>query len=969
MPTGQPTFIQDPHTFTAQITPVGQLKTNEVFDTLKPSYHESMTAASGGTRLAPIQVGKLLIQSLSGNGIMYVGGVDTDAPFSGRGIILYSSDINPIPLELPISNANSVSVCATVSGQLISYWGFINASNTILDPARQGVAPDIEPPKLLSSIPYSGAGNIPLTDVTLYGYFNEALDPASINASSFILRNSGTSENEQISGTRVLFTNIAAFQPASGQLAYGSFYTQYYTPVVTDVVGNHMLNSASFVFATAGAPDLSGPIFLSSDPVDLATNVITNNQTVNAYFNEFLDPNSINQSSVIVRQSGAAESTMVSGTASINFDQITANLQINSGQLGFTKWYNAFVTPLLTDTAGNPTISATFAFQTAAAPDTAGPIYMSSNPVSGSTGISTNGVTFYSYFNEAILDTSIDLSSYMLRNSGSAASTKVSGVMQVSPGNPKIAQFVPESGQLAVSAWYNAFLTLGITDLNSNTMTVSGKFAFLTAGPLPVAAPVVQSSVPVSGSTGFDISSNLTVTMNQLCSGNLTSMAPVISIITLSGTVFPGTTTFDNVGQQLFTFDPTSTLLYSQGQSIRVSGIYNTSSIVMAPVNIPFTTMARPNPPAVVSTTPASGSTGADISGNVTVVMDITCSGTTTSMAQVIRIVDSSANVFNGTVTFDNVGKKTFTFDPTLAQNYLQVQNIKVSGIYDTIGGVMTPVSIPFTSMAPIAPPVIVSTSPASGSSNFSISDNLTVTMDKIVSGTTSSMAPVVSVIDISGNVFNGTVTFDSVGKKVFTFNPTNDLRYSYAQTMRVSGIIDVNGNYMVPVNVPFTTADPAMNSITLTSPTISNQALNDTFYILAEKRDSSSSQLDGLTIRQVKVYLKKTGTPNTTVKVVLRQNIESSDTNHVTIGTMPSTSLTTSFVQYTFTNLSNTYALTTNDAVGVWADNAALSSSNTIGVQTGADSYDGGNSFFVKGHGGSYDDVTAQDLAATFYY
>src|ERR1051325_9530575 len=173
---------------------------------------------------------------------------------------------------------------------------------------------------------------MPLNDLTLYAYFNEALDPASVNASSFILRNSGVSENTTISGNLALFTNIAAFQPLSGQLAYGSFYTSYYTPVITDVVGNHMVNSASFVFATMGAPDTSGPVFLSSDPVDQEIDVITNNQTIAAHFNEFLDPNTVNQSSLIVRLSGAAQSTMVSGTASLNFDQVTTNLQVNSGQ-------------------------------------------------------------------------------------------------------------------------------------------------------------------------------------------------------------------------------------------------------------------------------------------------------------------------------------------------------------------------------------------------------------------------------------------------------------------------------------------------------------------------------------------------------------------------------------------------------------------------------------------------------------
>ena len=43
-----------------------------------------------------------------------------------------------------------------------------------------------------------------------------------------------------------------------------------------------------------------------------------------------------------------------------------------------------------------------------------------------------------------------------------------------------------------------------------------------------------------------------------------------------------------------------------------------------------------------------------------------------------------------------------------------------------------------------------------------------------------------------------------------------------------------------------------------------------------------------------------------------------------------------------------------------------SIESSDTIGVQTGGDSYDGGNSFFTKEGGGSYSDSTSQDLAGT---
>ena len=148
---------------------------------------------------------------------------------------------------------------------------------------------------------------------------------------------------------------------------------------------------------------------------------------------------------------------------------------------------------------------------------------------------------------------------------------------------------------------------------------------------------------------------------------------------------------------------------------------------------------------------------------------------------------------------------------------------------------------------------------------------------------------------------------------------------------MRVSGIMDTGSRIMTPVDVPFMTADPALTPLYTVSPTISTQVLDSNVFLIAEKRDSSSSEMDGWKVRQVKVYLKKTGTPNTPVKVIIRQNIESTDTTKVTIGSIQSTSLTTSFQQYTFTNLSNTYTLTTNDAVGVWCANQDLTGGATI--------------------------------------
>jgi hypothetical protein len=331
-------------------------------------------------------------------------------------------------------------------------------------------------------------------------------------------------------------------------------------------------------------------------------------------------------------------------------------------------------------------------------------------------------------------------------------------------------------------------------------------------------------------------------------------------------------------------------------------------------------------------------------------------------MASVMRIVDSSGNAFTGTTTFSASDHRSFTFDPTSTLNAGQVQNVKVSGIYDSLGQVMTPVTIPFTTAAAAVPPVISSTTPASGSSNFAIASDLTVTMDKVCSGVTSTMATVLKVT-CSGVNFPGVVTFNTSDHKTFTLNPTDSLGYSLPSILTVSGICDNAGNFMVPVSIPFTTADPALDHFYTVAPTVTTHRLDSASSRQAEKRDATGSALNGRKIHQVKVYLKRTGTPNVTITCRIRQNIESGDTAGATIGTLSSLSLTTSFALYTFTNLSNTYALTTNDAISV---EATLGGSDEIGIETGT-GFDGTNSFYTR-FDGTYHDTTSEDLAGEMY-
>lgn len=144
MPTGNNSFIVDAKGNVGTVAPQGNVTVGETFPFLMTSYHQSITAASGGTNLPSVPCGKIELQNLSGNHIMWWGGVAPNhAPSSGRGNELFPmSVIFYAEKTIYISNANQISVCASVSGEMIAFVAYGNGQNTAIDPKTQGKQPD-----------------------------------------------------------------------------------------------------------------------------------------------------------------------------------------------------------------------------------------------------------------------------------------------------------------------------------------------------------------------------------------------------------------------------------------------------------------------------------------------------------------------------------------------------------------------------------------------------------------------------------------------------------------------------------------------------------------------------------------------------------------------------------------------------------------------------------------------------------
>jgi hypothetical protein len=288
MPTIQPSNITDENEHSAKVAQTGNLSTQITFDTLNNSYHQSISAASGGTQLADMEIGLLKLRNASGNGVMFIGGVQDHAPYSGRGWELWSEDTLPghTPFELNISNANKIRVCSTVSGQMIYYIGFGNGSPVIIPSSTQGSYPDSTPPTILATIPTSGTTAVPWNS-TLLVSFSEPILSGSVDTTSFRISNSGSQSTFKSGSANVSIGSgrmWGVMTPRSGQLNFSNqWFNAYLTPAIKDVPGNPLAATGFFSFqvnTAAPGADVTAPTIQSQTPlsgttgVDVSTNVV-----------------------------------------------------------------------------------------------------------------------------------------------------------------------------------------------------------------------------------------------------------------------------------------------------------------------------------------------------------------------------------------------------------------------------------------------------------------------------------------------------------------------------------------------------------------------------------------------------------------------------------------------------------------------------------------------------------------------
>ena len=206
-----------------------------------------------------------------------------------------------------------------------------------------GDAPDTILPMVESTTPLDNATNIPLNGLISLT-FSEAMDPLTINASTFTLTQEGT----PVAGTVAYSGTPANLSPATftptNSLKAGTKYTAIITTGAKDIAGNTLAANTTWTFTTAQASTI-----IATDPAINATGVLLN-KTVTASFSGAMDPATITAATFILKQ-GA---TPIAGTVSYNGTTASFN---PTNDLSSNTTYTATITTNAKNTLGAPLAS------------------------------------------------------------------------------------------------------------------------------------------------------------------------------------------------------------------------------------------------------------------------------------------------------------------------------------------------------------------------------------------------------------------------------------------------------------------------------------------------------------------------------------------------------------------------------------------------------------------------------------
>jgi len=346
-------------------------------------------------------------------------------------------------------------------------------------------------PRVISTVPANLAPGVP-TNQNLSATFSEAMAPATINNSTFLLKVTGGATVNGVV-TYVPAGSIATFVPNVALLPNTS-YTATVNAGALNLMDGAPLVAYSWTFTTSPLAQSTAPTVTSTIPVTLPEDTdVPLNQQVSATFNEPMDPATIDGTNFTLTGPGNTPVTGLVAYAAI------------SNQLVFLPSAN-----LLPDTTYTATIKTgvqnlasvqlasdyVWTFMTGTALNTVPPELVMTVPSNLATNVPLNQAVSAT-FSEAMNPLTLTTASFELTQGGNPVPATltydpVSSIVTLTPTN-----------LLATATTYNATVTDGATDLRGNSLGNTGvpnPWTF-TTGTKIITPPVVLGSTIVTFGT------------------------------------------------------------------------------------------------------------------------------------------------------------------------------------------------------------------------------------------------------------------------------------------------------------------------------------------------------------------------------------------------------------------------------------------------------------------------------------
>jgi uncharacterized protein (TIGR03437 family) len=662
-----------------------------------------------------------------------------------------------------------------------------------------GAAADIIPPTVISTVPANGAVAVSVGNA-ISANFSESLNPLTVNAASFQLKQGATvvAGNVTYSGVTATFTPVASLAPNLP-------FTATITTGVQDLAGNALVANFVWTFTTGAAPDITPPTVISTIPANGAV-AVSVGSALSVTFSEALNPLTVNAATFLLKQ-GA---TVVSGT--VTYAGVTATFT-PAAALAPNLPFTATITSGVQDLAGNAlAVPFIWTFATGAAPDVTPPTVSSTVPVNGATGVPV-GSALSATFSEALNPLTVNAATFLLKQGATvvAGTVAYSGVTATFTSTAALAPNVP----------FTATITTGVQDLAGNALAANFVWTFTTGATPDITPPTVISTVPASGAPAVSVNSTLSATFSKAL--NPLTVNAATFLLKQGAAVVAGTVTYSGVTA---TFSPLAALAPNLPFTATITtGVQDLAgNALAAPFIWSFTTGAVPDvtPPTVTSTNPVNGATGVPVGNTLSAIFSEPLNPLTVSTATFV--LKQGATSIAGTVTYSGV-TATFTPFSALTQNTTYTATI-TTGVQDLAGNALAANYIwSFTTFSPPPPPppptlpTVISTMPANGASLVTLTSNVVATFSTFMNPATINAQTFT--VTQGGALVPGSVIYSGT---TATFRPLNNLLVSVPYQATISGVAtDISGN---PLSAAYQWSFTTGNGAGQTSVCLSNFAL-----------------------------------------------------------------------------------------------------------------------------------------------